>query len=109
MWTREDTRYWITQLENRIEDIDYYLQRTVQWCEDNYVYDNDQVFIYSFITCVWVSYQRNEAISYSELLEILGIEKPDEFEDKIYELGDQFTDIDHEELLETLHKKIRNF
>jgi hypothetical protein len=67
------------------------------------------VFIYSFITCVWVSYQRSEPITYSELLEILGIDKPDEFEDKIYELGDQFTNIDHEDLLETLHKKNRNY
>lgn len=32
-WTREDTHKWVIQLENRLEDIGYYLKRTLEWCE----------------------------------------------------------------------------
>ena len=43
-WTRLDTQHWIDQLEHRIEDIDYYLNRTLEWCEDRGVY-NDQAVL----------------------------------------------------------------
>lgn len=109
MWTRDNTKNWISQLENRIKDINHYLNRTVEWCEDNYIYDNDRVFICSFITCIWVSYQRDELITYCELLEMLGLENMTVNEDKLYQLGDQFKDLDHEEVLSIVVKSFKGF
>ncbi len=105
-WTREDTKYWITQLENRIEDIDYYLKETIRWCEDHYVYDDRKVFMCSFLTCVWVCHMRNEPISYKELLEILGLENMYTGEDSIYNLGPQLQDVEHEELLNLILRRL---
>jgi len=107
MWTREDTRYWIKQLEHRINDINYYLNQTVEWCENNYIYDHDRVFICSFITCIWVCHQRDELITYNELLEMLGLENMVIDEDKIYELDGQYIDFSHEEVLEAVIKKFK--
>lgn len=109
MWTRDNTKKWIAQLETRIQDINHYLNRTVEWCEDNYIYDNDRVFICSFITCIWVSHQRDEPITYCELLEMLGLENMMINEDKVYELGDQFKDLDHEEVLSIVARNFTGF
>lgn len=109
MWTREDTRDWITQLEYRIDDINYYLTCTVKWCEDNYIYDNDLVFICSFITCIWVSHQRNEPITYTELLEMLGLGEMIIDRDKLYELDEYYTELGHEELLDAIINKFKGF
>lgn len=105
-WTREDTKFWISQLEHRIEDIDYYLRKTVEWCEDNYVYDDRHVFMLSFLTVVWVSNMRDEPISYVELLEILGMPEMIEGEDKIYSLGLDMLNVSHEELLQMVYKDL---
>jgi hypothetical protein len=34
IWSRDDTKEWVIQLEHRLEDIDYYLKKTVDWCEE---------------------------------------------------------------------------
>lgn len=107
-WTRDDTRFWISQLEHRLEDIDYYLKETIEWCENNDIYDDRQVFILSFLTVIWVSHMRDEPISYVELLEILGIPEMVTGEDKIYELCPEFLNITHEELLKIIHKDLDN-
>lgn len=99
-WTRADTQEWITQLEHRLEDIDYYLKRTTDWCEEYGIDDDRLVFLCSFLTCIWVSSLRDEPISYTELMELLGVEEYEIEEDKIYELGEKFLDLDHNELLE---------
>jgi hypothetical protein len=109
MWTREDTRYWIAQLENRIEDIEYYLKQTISWCESNYVYDDRKVFMCSFLTCIWVCHMRGEAISYKELLEILGLENMFIGEDSVYDLGPNLKDIEHEELLNLVVRRLSDF
>ena len=109
MWTREDTKDWIAQLEHRIDDINYFLQRTVKWCEDNYIYDHDRMFMCSFLTCIWVSYQRSEPITYNELIEMLGLEEMTIEEDKLYELDEQFANFEHEEMLEFAVKKFKGF
>ena len=99
-WSRDDTKEWIIQLEHRIDDIDYYLNRTVDWCEE-YGVENDRViFMCSFLTCIWVSQMRGEPISFTELMEMLGVEEWECAEEKIYELDDRFADLDHYELLE---------
>lgn len=103
-WSRYDTQLWIAQIENRIEDIDYYLKRTLEWCERNGIYDERQIFICNFLTCIWVSHMRNEQISYKELMELLGLEDLETGEDKIYDLGPKFKDLDHEEMLDLLSK-----
>jgi len=105
-WTRQDTQYWIAQLENRIEDIDYYLQKTIQWCEDEGVYDNKVVFACSLMTAVWVSYMRDEPISKQELFEILGVSDWYTADDAIYEFNSKYADLDHEDLLQLV---VRSF
>lgn len=110
-WSRNDTKEWISQLEHRIEDIDYYLSKTAKWCED-YGIDNNQVlFMCSFLTCIWVSQLRNEPITFGELMEMLGIEEwetDSSNEEKLYELDDQFCNLDHFELLEQAVKKFES-
>lgn len=100
IWTRDCTQDWITQLELRLEDIDYYLHRAVEWCETNEVYDDQIVFACAVMTVVWVSHMRGEPLSKREALEIVGIMDADTVEDQEYQLGPSFQDCDHEELLE---------
>ena len=104
-WSRNDTKEWIAQLEHRIEDIDYYLKKTADWCDD-YGIDNDRlVFLCSFLTCVWVSHMRGEPISFTELMELLGVEEWECDEDKLYELDEEYANLDHHELLELAVEK----
>lgn len=106
-WTRAHTRKWIHQLESRLEDIDHYLKSTVKWCEDHYIYEDQNVFVLSFLTVLWVIHLRNETITYNELLEILGLEHLKSDKDYFYSLGNQFRDVDnHFELLELAFKKV---
>ncbi len=100
VWTRVCTREWISQLENRLEDIDYYLNRTVEWCETNAVYDDQIVFACAVMTVVWVSHQRGEPLSKREALDLVGVVDSDSVEDEEYQLSEEFWDYDHEELLE---------
>lgn len=98
-WSRDDTKAWVEHLEQRIEDISYFLDKTVEWCEDNYVYEDHLVFVCSFLTCIWVSQCRGEPITYVELMELLGIENVEVEQEKFYELNDKFLDLTHEQLL----------
>jgi hypothetical protein len=98
-WSREDTQYWIAQLENRIDYIDYYLNRTVEWCENNGIWSNESVFALSFVTVLWVSHMRNEEISRQEIYELLGVIDFDQIEDAVMELGDQLSGMDWEDML----------
>lgn len=108
IWTREHTKNWIRTLETRIQDIDHYLKSTLNWCEDHYIYDNDTVFILSFLTVLWVSQMRNEPISYNELLEILGLENLKSSRDRICDLGDELSNLDHKELLRKAFNRIKD-
>ncbi len=99
IWTREDTKEWIHQVENRIEDIDYYLKRTLEWCEEREIYDERSVLLLNFITIIWVCWMRGEPISYVELMDIMGLPNMVIEDDKLYSLGDKFSDLDHEEML----------
>ncbi len=105
-WTRNDTKEWIHQLENRLEDIDYYLKQTINWCENNDVYDDRIVLMLSFLTVIWVSHLRDEPISYIELLEILGLSSLIQGEDKLYDLGPHLKNLDHEDMLKMVLKDI---
>ena len=101
-WSREDTKDWIHQLENRISDIDYYLKKTLDWCENYGVDDDHTIFMCSFLTCIWVSTLRDEPITTVELKEILGVNDWNFAEDKVYELDDIWLELDHEELLKKI-------
>ncbi len=98
-WAREDTQYWIAQLENRLEDIDYYLNRTVEWCENNGYWDQEKVFCLAFVTVIWVCHMRGEDVSRHEIYELLGIEDYYNCEDHVMELGDKLGGLDWEEML----------
>ena len=98
-WSRQDTKAWVAQLEDRIEDISHYIDLTLDWCEEQYVDDDKVIFMCCFLTAIWVSQLRGEPISYIELMEMLGIKDIPDGEDKIYELDSQFEDLTHKELL----------
>ncbi len=98
-WSREDTQHWISQLENRIEDIDYYLKQTVEWCELHGIYEDKRVFVCAMMTVVWVSHMRDEPISRREAFEILGIDDWHLIPDEEFELGPKYKDYDLEDLL----------
>jgi hypothetical protein len=98
-WSRENTKEWITQLEDRIEDIAHYLEKTTEWCDENGIDDDRIVFMCCFLTCIWVSQLRCEEITYIELMEILGMTPSDGGEEKLYELDERYADCTHKELL----------
>ena len=99
-WSREHTKEWIAQLEDRLEDIAHYLEKTEEWC-DTYGIDDDRVsFMCMFLTCIWVSQLRNEDITYVELMEMLGIEDLAPGAEKFYELDNKYLNLTHIELLE---------
>lgn len=98
-WSRNDTKDWIAKLENRIEDLQFYLSRTKEWCEENEIYSEKVIFVCNVMAMVWVSHLRNEPISRHELFEILGIETWNEIEDAIFEFNPAYESLELEELL----------
>jgi hypothetical protein len=100
VWDRKATRDWIAQLEHRIEDIRYYMERTIQWCEANDVYEDRTVFACIIMTSVWVSHMRNEPITKKELFEMLGVKGWEGIDDSIYQFNEDYESFEHEELLE---------
>lgn len=99
-WSREDTRDWIAQVELRVEDLNYYLTQTVQWCEENNILDDKTVFACGLMTALWVVWQRNETISRWEIMEVLGVKDWNEFPDEEVILGERFHGYDLEDILE---------
>lgn len=105
MWTRDDTKNWIFQIQNRLEDFEYYLKQTESWCEYHGIINDAQIFMCYTMTVVWVNFMRGEKLTKTELFEILGFEDH-QFSDDLYELGQEFQNVDHETLL---YKVCRNF
>jgi hypothetical protein len=101
-WTRDQTREWIAHLENRLEDIDYYLNRTVEWCENHGVYNDQAVFACAVMTVIWVSHMRQEPLSKREVLELVGVLDFYNAEDQEYQLNPEFQNYELEELLEVV-------
>jgi hypothetical protein len=101
-WTRDQTREWIAHLENRLEDIDYYLNRTVEWCENHGVYNDQAVFACAVMTVIWVSHMRQEPLSKREVLELVGVLDYYNAEDQEYQLNPEFQNYELEELLEVV-------
>jgi tetrahydromethanopterin S-methyltransferase subunit A len=105
-WARTDTKDFIHRVESRLEDFDYYLKRTVEWCENNGVFENKRILMCCLISCIWVSSMREEQVSFQEIVELVGLE---DFEDtnldKIYNVCEEFRHLEHEEILELLISK----
>lgn len=99
-WTRDQTKIWIRQLENRLEDIGYYLDYTVAWCERNDIDHEQIIFACSILAVIWVSHMRCEPLSKKEVLELLGFNDLDEIEDEEYSLNSNFHNMDLDDLLE---------
>jgi hypothetical protein len=98
-WSREDTKAWVAQLEDRIEDIAHYIDKTTVWCEEQYIDDDRVIFMCCFLTAIWVSQLRCEPITYIELMEMLGIKDIPNGEEKYYELDERYENLTHKELL----------
>lgn len=107
-WSREDTKFWISQLENRVEDIEYYLNRTVEWCENNGIWDQEKVFSLAFVTVIWVAWMRSEEVSRQEIYELLGIDDYYDAEDNVMDLGVQLSGMDYEEMLKKVAESLSN-
>lgn len=105
-WNIYDTKLWINQLENRIEDIDHYLNHTVKYCEDNDIINNETVFTLCFLTVLWVSYMREEPISRREIFEILSIKDWEDLPDSPVELGAKLGDFDLQDILDVVSKQM---
>ena len=99
-WSRNDTKEWIVQLEHRVQDMDYYLDKASDWCDEYGIDNNNLIFMCSFLTCVWVSNMRGEHITFNELMEILGVDEWDDDEEKYYELDECWGNLDFHEFLE---------
>jgi hypothetical protein len=100
-WSREKTKDWISSIRHRVEDIDHYLGKTVEWCEAQGIYDDDRVFGLALITVLWVCHMRDEEITQEEIFEILGVKVPEDvvLNDRIF-LGPLFEGLELEEILQ---------
>lgn len=99
-WTRQDTQHWIAQLELRVDDIDYYLHRAIDWCEYNGIWSDQKVFACCAMTVIWVSHMRGEPISRRELFELLQVQNGDQIPDAEYTLEPKYLKMDLEDILE---------
>lgn len=107
-WSRQDTQLWISHLENRIEDIDYYLTKTLEWCTYNEVESNDKVFTCCAMIVIWVSHMRGEPISRRELLEYLKVADWYTAEDAEYSLDPVLLELDFEQVLDNVLQKFED-
>lgn len=105
-WSREDTKHWVAQLENRIDDIEYYLCETMKWCDDSDIYREDAVFACMLMTVLWVSTQRGEPLSKREAMELLGVQDWEQVEDEEFVLGPQYENVELADLLEQVCQRL---
>ena len=105
MWSRENTQEWLSQIENRLEDFEYYLHQTSEWCEVHGIWDDATIFMCCVMTIVWVSHMRGEQLTKNEVYELLGFDQHID-DNGLYELGKEFQDLDHESML---YKVVRDF
>lgn len=98
-WSRDDTKEWVVQLEHRVKDLQFYLSRSVEWCEENEIYNERAVLMCSIVSLIWVSHLRNEPISIHEMFEILGIVNWEDANDAVFEFNPEYAAMELEELL----------
>lgn len=102
VWTREDTKLWIHEQYLKMEDVQYYLNATVQWLEHHNIASKKIVFVCSFMTIIWVNHLRGSVSSKREIFELLEVPDWEEIQDKLYVLPSAYVEmnLEHEELLE---------
>jgi hypothetical protein len=105
-WSILDTKTWIAHVENRIEDMDYYLNQTVNYCEANNIINNETVFTLSFLTILWVAYMREEPITRREIFELLCIKDWENLPDAPVELGEKLADFELKDILDLVSKQM---
>lgn len=103
-WSRNNTKDWISQIETRIEDFNFYLSETTRYCDQHAIFDDKDVLAMSIMTCIWVASMRNEKISLSEVIDILNLEM-DLVSDKTYDLTEEMSQLDFEQMLEIVSRK----
>lgn len=72
-WTRDDTKFWIASVEHRVEDMIYYKQQALDWCEARGIEDQGFITKCLITTCIWVSHMRQETMSLGEVYDFIGV------------------------------------
>lgn len=106
-WTREDTQIWISQLENRVEDIRFYVDHTIHWCDQRYITEEELLTACIMVTILWVCMMRQESASRREVMELLGISNWADVDDLEYMLDDRFQDMELDDVLEVVLEKFQ--
>lgn len=98
-WMRENTQEWIAQMENRVADMQYYLQEALLWLALN-GYNRPEITVACLtMTCVWVAHMRNECITSHEIMELIGAETDEvNTPDDIFELSSDYKSWQIEEI-----------
>lgn len=98
-WMRSDTQEWIVQMENRIADMRYYLDEASKWLMFH-GYNRSDIMIACFtMTCVWVASMRNEQITNTEIMDLIGASSYDlDLGNQIFELSPRYKLWDIEEI-----------
>lgn len=98
-WLRGDTQEWIAQMENRVADMQYYLEEALLWLASQGYCRPEITIACLTMTCVWVSNMRNEKITAHEIMEIIGASTEDaQTPNSIFELAPQFKEWNIEEI-----------
>lgn len=105
IWSREDTKIWIDQLENRVDDIQHYIDHTSYWCQEREVVEEQPLAACLMITILWVCMMRGESVSRREVMELLGISQWDDCDDFEYMLDDRFGNMELNDVLEEVLEK----
>ena len=71
-WLRQDTQEWISLIECRLEDFEYYKREAVEWCKTKNITDSDLITLCMITACIWVSNMRSEEISFGEIYDVIG-------------------------------------
>jgi hypothetical protein len=77
-WRRDDTKKWISIVEHRIADMNYYMQLALNWCSEREVYDQALIVKCMMTACIWVSHMRQESISFGEIYDLMGAKEDSE-------------------------------
>jgi hypothetical protein len=76
-WLREDTQEWISLVESRLDDMNYYKTEAQKWCYENDITDTELITRCIISTCIWVSQMRQEHLSFGELYDLIGVIDPE--------------------------------
>ena len=98
-WLRNDTQEWIAQMENRVADMQYYLEEASLWLSVQ-GFCRPEIMIACFtMTCVWVAHLRGEQITSHEIMELIGASTEDiSMKNYVFELAPNYQEWQIEEI-----------